>query len=76
MSIKGPLSGVRIVDLSQAHAGPCASQILGDLGAEVIKIEPPIGDSIRVSFLPGDGYYALALNRNKKSVEPVAQTCW
>jgi len=65
------LAGVRILDLSQATAGPFGSQLLGDLGAEVIKIEPPgVGDTTRVMTpqLKGQSYYILALNRNKKSV--------
>jgi crotonobetainyl-CoA:carnitine CoA-transferase CaiB-like acyl-CoA transferase len=66
------LNGVRILDLSQAHAGPFGSQLLGDLGAEVIKIEPPgVGDTTRVMTpqLKDQSYYILALNRNKISVE-------
>ena len=71
MAIKGPLSGIRVLDLSQAHAGPFGTQMLGDMGAEIIKIESPgRGDLIRA--LPpknkGEGYYTLALNRNKKSI--------
>lgn len=71
MTIRGPLNSVRILDLSQAHAGPYGSQILGDLGAEVIKIEPPRRGDIARALSPnirGEGYYTLALNRNKKSV--------
>jgi len=71
MAIKGPLTGIRIIDLSQAHAGPYGSQLLGDLGAEIIKIETyGRGDMLR-GVKPeskGEGYYILALNRNKKSV--------
>ena len=69
MAIKGPLSGVRILDLSQAHAGPWGSQLLADLGAEVIKIETPLGDLTRQPMLgKSGGYYILALNRNKKGI--------
>jgi len=67
----GMLNGVRIIDLSQAVAGPSGSQLLGDLGAEVIKIEPPeIGDIARGAApkLEGESFYQLALNRNKKSM--------
>ncbi|MBE0415651.1 MAG: CoA transferase [Dehalococcoidia bacterium] len=68
MAVKGPLTGVRIVDLSQAHAGPYGTQILGDMGAEVIKVETPAGDLVRMPLFPGGGYYNLALNRNKKGI--------
>ena len=44
---KGPLSGVRVIDLSQAAAGPYGSMIMGDLGAEIIKIETYEGDLAR-----------------------------
>lgn len=66
----GILSGVRVVDLSHAVAGPSGCQLLGDLGAEVIKIEPPTGDFSRGSTprLGEDGFFFLAVNRNKKSV--------
>ena len=71
MAIRGPLKGVRVLDLSQAHAGPFGTQILGDMGAQVIKIEAPgRGDVTRLvpPKLKGEGYYILALNRNKKSL--------
>lgn len=67
----GALKGIRIVDLSIAVAGPSGSQLLGDLGAEVIKIETPgIGDITRDAApkLRGESFYQLAVNRNKKSV--------
>lgn len=68
---KGPLSGVRILDLSRAAAGPYGSMILGDLGAEIIKIETHQGDMSRGVAGPnhkGETYYHLAVNRNKKSI--------
>jgi len=71
------LKGVRILDLSQALAGAFGSQILGDLGAEVIKFETPgVGDVLRdiVPKLQNESYYLLALNRNKKSVTLDLQT--
>ena len=71
MAIKGPLTGVRILDLSQAGAGPYGSMILGDQGAEILKIElPGRGDIVRgvIPGLKGESYYMLAFNRNKKSV--------
>jgi CoA:oxalate CoA-transferase len=65
------LEKVRVLDLSQIMAGPLSSMILGDLGAEVIKIEPPEGDAARVmgdTFLHGQSDYLLSLNRNKRSM--------
>jgi crotonobetainyl-CoA:carnitine CoA-transferase CaiB-like acyl-CoA transferase len=73
MAIKGPLTGVRVLDMTQAHAGPFGSQILGDMGAEVIKIESPEGDMIRKAppwhdNNPALSYYAMALGRNKRCI--------
>lgn len=68
----GPLSGVRVLALEQVLAGPYGSMVLGDLGAEVIKIEPPAGELIRVANPPpshkGEPGYFIAFNRNKKSI--------
>ena len=70
--IAPPLQGVRILEMSQAIAGPVAARTLGDLGAEVIKIEQPgVGDMSRrigPHFLGGESAYYLNFNRNKKSV--------
>ena len=66
-----PLSGVRVLDLTRVLAGPFCSMILGDMGAEVIKIEEPgKGDDTRSwpPFLGGEATYFLAVNRNKQSL--------
>lgn len=67
-----PLSGVRILDLTLIMAGPYCTLILGDLGAEVIKIEKPgVGESSREMppyFFEGQSAYFIAMNRNKKSI--------
>jgi crotonobetainyl-CoA:carnitine CoA-transferase CaiB-like acyl-CoA transferase len=67
----GPLSGLRVIDLTRVLAGPFATQSLGDLGAEVLKIEPPGGgDETRhfPPFIEGESHYFLGINRNKKSL--------
>jgi len=68
----GPLAGVRVIDLTQFVLGPYATQTLGDLGADVIKIEEPSGDRQRTSGKapnsPTMGPLYVALNRNKRSV--------
>ena len=67
----GFLSDVKVVDLTTSIAGPYATTLLGDFGAEVIKIERPEGDDARhwgPPFLDGEGLWFLAVNRNKKSV--------
>jgi crotonobetainyl-CoA:carnitine CoA-transferase CaiB-like acyl-CoA transferase len=70
--VKLPLSGVRVLDLSRVLAGPFCTMGLGDLGAEVIKIEEPKGgDDTRAfgpPFVGGESTYFLSINRNKKSV--------
>jgi len=66
-----PLKGVRVLDLTVFLSGPYATQILGDLGAEVIKIEPEGGDQTRFlppHFVGGDSAYYLSINRNKESL--------
>ena len=67
----GPLAGIRVIDVTIAVLGPLATQILGDMGAEVIKVETPDGDPIRQigpARHPGMSAYHLTVNRNKKSV--------
>ena len=67
------LSGIRVLDLSQVMAGPFCCMLLGDMGADVIKVEPPdVGDQTRKSMgfrMKGeDSPGFLALNRNKRSI--------
>jgi crotonobetainyl-CoA:carnitine CoA-transferase CaiB-like acyl-CoA transferase len=66
-----PLEGVRIIDLSSVVMGPFATQLLGDLGADIVKVEPPDGDILRhIAPMrhPGMGHIFLHLNRNKRSI--------
>jgi crotonobetainyl-CoA:carnitine CoA-transferase CaiB-like acyl-CoA transferase len=66
-----PLHGIRVLDLTTYLMGPFATQILGDMGAEVIKVEPPEGDLVRVigpSPCPGMGGMFVQMNRNKRSI--------
>lgn len=70
---KGPLAGLRVIDFTHFIAGPLATMMLGDLGAEVIKIESPKGEDFRQfppadPALEGQGSPFLWANRNKKSV--------
>ena len=66
-----PLAGLRVVDMTSLAMGPLATQILGDYGADVVKIEPPGGDPFRATLpmrSPGMGHAYLQLNRNKRSL--------
>jgi crotonobetainyl-CoA:carnitine CoA-transferase CaiB-like acyl-CoA transferase len=67
----GPLARIHVVDITGTVVGPAATQILGDLGADVIKVEPPGGDQLRhlgPARHPGMASMFLGLNRNKRSV--------
>src|SRR5216117_1142959 len=71
----GPLADLRILDLTQALAGPFCTMLLADLGADVIKVEPPQGDMTRgMPPFPEDregcdyGGYFASINRNKRSI--------
>lgn len=68
----GPLDGIRVLDLTRVLAGPYCTMFLGDLGAEVVKIEQPeVGDDTRgwgPPFAGGESAYFLCINRNKKSL--------
>ena len=68
---KGPLDGILIIDLSRVLAGPYCTMVLSDLGARVIKIEPPNGDDSRNfgPFKDGVSTYFLSLNRGKESIK-------
>ncbi len=70
--MKPMLDGVRVVDMAQMLAGGYGSMLLGDLGAEIIKIEPiEVGDRTRLlgpPFVKGESAYFMSINRNKKSV--------
>ena len=70
-SNKGALGGKLIIDLSRVLGGPYCTQILGDHGAEIVKIEPPSGDETRdwgPPFHEGDSAYFIGVNRNKRSM--------
>jgi len=65
-----PLSGVKVLDLTRVLSGPFCTALLGDMGAEVIKVEAPEGDSVRGQGAIKDGlsWYFAQFNRNKRSI--------
>lgn len=68
---KQPLHGIRVLDLSRVLAGPYCTMVLGDLGADVLKVEPPGGDETRAwgpPFAAGESAYYLCVNRNKRGM--------
>lgn len=69
----GPLAGLRVVDMAALVAGPAAARYLGDFGADVVKVEPPAGDSARALGLAAgdneDSYFWKLLGRNKRAVQ-------
>ena len=73
MSDVAPLTGIKVVDMTEALAGPYCAMLLGDLGADVVKVERPgDGDQARgwgPPFLEGESAYFLSVNRNKRSIE-------
>jgi crotonobetainyl-CoA:carnitine CoA-transferase CaiB-like acyl-CoA transferase len=70
-TLLGFLYGIKIIDFTQVLSGPYCTQLLADLGATVVKVEPPSGDSTREwgpPFINGQSAYFLSLNRNKRSL--------
>jgi crotonobetainyl-CoA:carnitine CoA-transferase CaiB-like acyl-CoA transferase len=69
--VNQPLDGIRIVDLTQIASGPYAMSMLGDFGADVVKVEPPSGDPLRRidnTFGVGESAYSYSVNRSKRAV--------
>ena len=70
-SMGGPLSGLRVLDLTRILSGPFTTMMFADLGAEVVKIERPEGGDLSrgtAPFIQGESYYFISVNRGKKSV--------
>src|SRR5262245_38304391 len=70
-TVNGALAGVKVIDLTRVLGGPFCTQILGDHGADVVKIEPPLGDETRSwgpPFHQGTASYFIGVNRNKRGM--------
>jgi formyl-CoA transferase len=70
-SLPGALAGVRVIEFAQAMAIPMCAQVLADMGADVVKVEPPGGDAFRANqgqFVPGESRGFIVLNRGKRSI--------
>jgi crotonobetainyl-CoA:carnitine CoA-transferase CaiB-like acyl-CoA transferase len=70
-NLTGSLAGIKVIDISRVLAGPSCTQILADHGAEVIKVEPPVGDDTRKwgpPFKDGAASYYMGVNRNKRAI--------
>jgi len=70
MSMAGPLEGIRVLEFGSFVAGPWAGQLLADMGADVVKIEPPVGDPWRhaTSFAKNESRVFIPLNRGTRSI--------
>ena len=66
--LQGPLAGIRVLDLTRYLAGPFCTMLLGDYGADVVKIESPKGREFRAPGAKRDSYFFLSSNRNKRSL--------
>jgi formyl-CoA transferase len=66
----GPLAGLQVVEICNTIAGPACTRLLGDMGADVIKIEPPEGDPVRQmgQHVGSTSLYAASILRNKRSI--------
>ena len=73
----GPLAGIRVLDFTRVVAGPYCTMLLGDFGADIIKIEEPHGgDELRAlgpPFLGSESVFFLSVNRNKRSVVQIGR---